>query len=149
MVPATNAFKQSFRLQLRSKKMNNSTITATFDAPTDKVFAYVSNIENLPEWATGFCQELKKEGDGFKVVTPGGEVYFSTDGDATTGILDMVAGPQKDQTVTWPARVVGLPDGRSVLMFTAIQTPDTSDEAFAAQCGSLKEEFENIRRAVE
>ena len=129
--------------------MNTSTHTATFDAPKDKVFAYLSKVENLPEWATGFCQDLKKEGGNYKVVTPGGEVYFRIDHDAGAGILDMVAGPQKDQTITWPARVVGLPDGRSVFMFTAIQTPDVSDEAFAAQCASLEEEFENIRRAVE
>ena len=129
--------------------MNNRTRTVTFNAPKEKVFDYVSNIENLPKWATGFCLELKKAGSDYKVKTPDGEIYFWIDADKKSGVLDMFGGPTKDQAACWPARVAGLPDRTSVLIFTAVQLPDVPDEVFEMQCKSLDEEFENIRRAVE
>ena len=41
--------------------MINRTVTAVLDAPSDEVFDYLSRVENLPEWATDFAQELKYE----------------------------------------------------------------------------------------
>ena len=129
--------------------MNVHTHSTTFAAPADRVFAFVSNIENLPEWAPGFCQELRKDGDDYFVTTPGGEIFFRIDHQASTGVVDMVAGPQKNQTMTWPARVAGLPNGECLFTFTVIQTPDMSDDAYAEQNAAIKGEFENIRNSVE
>lgn len=129
--------------------MNTNTVTAYFNAPRDKVFAYVADIENLPRWATGYCKELRKEGDDYKVVTPLGELYFRIDADPITGVVDMVSGPEKETMATYPVRVATMPDGGSLLLFTALQMPGRSDEDFAADCRGLKAEFENIRQAVE
>ena len=38
--------------------MNSRTVTAVIDAPKDTVFAYLSDIDNLPRWATEFAREL-------------------------------------------------------------------------------------------
>lgn len=129
--------------------MNNRTKTATFNAPKERVFDYISNVENLPKWATAFCRELKKVGKDYKVTTPDGEVYFWIDSDKKSGVVDMFGGPSKETAACWPARVAGLPDNTSVLTFTAVQMPGVPDELFDMQCKSLEEEFENIRRAVE
>ena len=129
--------------------MNTNTVTAYFNAPRDKVFAYLADIENLPRWATGFCKELKKEGSDHKIVTPIGELYFSIDSDPKTGVVDMASGPDKETMAFWPVRVAAMPDGGSLLLFTALQMPGRPDEEFAADCRGLKEEFENIRQAVE
>jgi uncharacterized protein YndB with AHSA1/START domain len=32
--------------------MNQHTVTTTFQAPREEVFAYLADIEKLPEWAT-------------------------------------------------------------------------------------------------
>ncbi len=129
--------------------MNTNTVTAYFNAPRDRVFAYLSEVENLPRWATGFCQELKKVGGDHKIVTPMGELFFRIDADPKTGVIDMASGPDKETMPPWPVRVAALPDGGSLLLFTALQMPGVSDENFAAQCRELKAEFENIRQAVE
>lgn len=129
--------------------MNSSTATAYFNAPRDKVFAYLADVENLPRWATGFCKELKKDGSDHKVVTPHGEFYFRIDSDPKTGVVDMVSGPDKEMMATYPVRVAALPDGGSLLLFTALQMPGQSDEDFANDCRGLQAEFENIRQAVE
>jgi len=129
--------------------MNTKTLSLSLNAPKDKVFSYLSDIENLPEWATGFCKELKKEGSDYKVVTCEEELYFKFDAHENTGVLDMVAGPNKEQMASWPARVVGLHDETSVFIVTAVQFPEVPDEVFEMQVKSTYEEFENIRNAVE
>src|SRR5207244_5215157 len=41
------------------RDMRHHTVTATFSAPPDEVFAYIANIDNLPNWTTDFARELK------------------------------------------------------------------------------------------
>jgi len=129
--------------------MNTKTLALSLNAPKEKVFTYISDIENLPKWATGFCKELKKEGSDYKVVTCEEEVYFKFDADKNTGVLDMTAGPNKQEMASWPARVVGLHDNTSVFIVTAVQFPEVPDDVFDMQVNSTYEEFENIRQAVE
>ena len=81
----------------RRFQVNNRTKTVTFNAPGERVFDYVSNIENLPKWATGFCKELKKVGKDYKVTTPDGEMYFWIDADRKSGVMDMFGGHSKDE----------------------------------------------------
>ena len=50
--------------------MNSNTHSLALAAPHDKVFGFLSNIENLPKWATLFCRELKRDSGGrYRVVT--------------------------------------------------------------------------------
>jgi uncharacterized protein YndB with AHSA1/START domain len=41
--------------------MSTATVTTVLDAPKDAVFAYLSDIENLPAWATEFARELRHD----------------------------------------------------------------------------------------
>ena len=129
--------------------MNSHTVTAVLDAPRDEVFAYLSEIDNLPRWATEFARELKFEDGRAKVVNGLGEFYFSIDADVETGVIDMYAGPTETELMLFPTRVVPLPDGRSVYSFTMFQAPGMPDDLFESQHASLQREFENIRREVE
>ena len=129
--------------------MNTSTKTLAISAPQDKVFDFLSNIENLPKWATLFCKELKHDNGRHKVVTPQGEILFAIKADRASGIIDMFGGPSEDQMAYWPARVVARPDGGSLFLFTAFQYPGMSDEAFAMQCAGLEHEFPNIKAQTE
>jgi hypothetical protein len=127
--------------------MRNATVTTVVAAPRDAVFAYMANIENLPNWATEFARELKREGEDYKVINGLGEFYFDIRADPTTGVIDMFAGPTKDQMGVFPTRAVSLPDGRTAYSFTMFQTPDMPDELFEAQHRSLQREFANIDKA--
>jgi hypothetical protein len=77
--------------------MRSETVTAVVPAPTSAVFEYMSDIERLPEWATEFARELKRHGEDYKVVNGLGEFYFEIKADSQTGVIDMFAGPSKDQ----------------------------------------------------
>jgi hypothetical protein len=128
--------------------MRNATVTAVLPAPQPAVFAYLSDIEHLPEWATEFARELRREGDDYKVVNGLGEFYFEIDADPNSGVIDMFAGPTKDTMSVFPTRAVALPDGRTAYSFTMFQAPGMPDDLFEAQYASLRREFENIERIL-
>jgi hypothetical protein len=125
--------------------VQDRTVTAVLDAPKERVFGYLSQVENLPRWATEFARELKYEDGKAKVVNGLGEFYFSIDADPGTGVIDMYAGPSEDELSLFPTRVVDLPGGRSAFTFTMFQAPGMPDDLFESQYASLRREFENIR----
>lgn len=124
--------------------MRSETVTTVLEVSRDEAFAYLSNIDNLPDWATEFARDLKRDGGDYKVVNGLGEFFFKIDADAGRGIIDMFAGPTKEQMALFPTRVVSLPDGRSAYSFTMFQAPDMPNELFESQYESLKREFGNI-----
>ena len=128
--------------------MRSRTVTAVLDADQATVFDYLSDIERLPQWATEFARELRREGDDYKVVNGLGEFYFAIEADRRTGVIDMFAGPSKERMAVFPTRAVPLPEGRTAYSFTMFQGPDMSDELFDAQHASLQREFANIERAL-
>jgi hypothetical protein len=130
--------------------MNTSTHTLTLIASKERTFDFLSRIENLPKWATLFCQQLKRDAGGrHKVITPQGEIFFRIDGDARTGVIDMYGGPTEPSLAHWPTRVISLGDNESIFIFTALQYPGISDSDFAAQCQGLEREFPHIKAHVE
>src|SRR5262245_16647656 len=120
--------------------MRSATVTTVLDASPETVFAYLAEIENLPEWATEFARELRREGEDYKVVNGLGEFFFAIDADPATGVIDMFAGPTKAEMAVFPTRVVRLPDGRSAYSFSMFQGPDMSTDLFDSQHASLKRE---------
>ena len=128
--------------------MRSRTVTTVLDADHETVFDYLSDIERLPEWATEFARELRLEGEDYKVVNGLGEFYFAIHADRETGVIDMFAGPSKQQMAVFPTRAVPLADGRTAYSFTMFQGQDMPDELFDAQHASLQREFANIERAL-
>jgi hypothetical protein len=128
--------------------MRSATVTTVLRAPQSTVFEYMADIQHLPEWATEFARELRREGDDYKVVNGLGEFYFTIQADAASGVIDMFAGPTKDAMAVFPTRAVALPDGRTAYSFTMFQAPDMPDDLFDAQYASLRREFHNIERVL-
>ena len=124
--------------------MRSHTVTTVLPAPKREVFGYMSEIENLPEWATEFARELRCDKDGYTVVNNLGEFRFEIRADEETGVVDMLAGPTADEMAVFPTRVVELADGRTAYSFTMFQGPGMPDDLFEAQYASLKREFANI-----
>lgn len=125
--------------------MEARTVTAVLDAPREQVFRYLSDVENLPTWATEFARELRFEDGKTKVVNGLGEFYFSIDADPDTGVIDMYAGPTEEELALFPTRVVGLPGGKVAYSFTMFQGPEIPEELFESQYEALLREFDNIR----
>jgi hypothetical protein len=130
--------------------VKTNTHTLTLKASKQRTFDFLSRIENLPKWATLFCQKLEAVTKGrYKVVTPQGEIFFRIEGDARTGVIDMYGGPSESALAHWPTRVIALGAEESMFIFTALQYPGISDSDFAAQCRGLEQEFPHIKANVE
>jgi len=129
--------------------MRSATVTTVLRASQQEVFEYMADIEHLPEWATEFARELRRDGADVKVVNGLGEFFFAIRADAASGVIDMFAGPTKDAMAIFPTRAVALPDGRTAYTFTMFQAPGMPDELFDAQLASLRREFVNIERALD
>src|ERR1051326_9589216 len=82
--------------------MHHHTVTTVLDAPCGDVFAYLADIENLPEWATEFARELRLADGRAKVVNGLGEFCFRIDADPATGVIDMLAGPTEERLPPLP-----------------------------------------------
>jgi hypothetical protein len=123
-------------------------VTTVLDADPRTVFDWMADIENLPAWATEFARELRRDGDDYKVVNGLGEFFFTISADRASGVIDMFAGPTKEQMAIFPSRAVALPDGRTAYSFTMFQGPGMPDELFDAQHASLQREFRNIEQAL-
>jgi hypothetical protein len=128
--------------------MRSATVTTVLSAPQPAVFEYMADIEHLPEWATEFARELRREGDDYKVVNGLGEFFFAIEADAASGVIDMFAGPTKDAMAVFPTRAVALPDGRTAYSFTMFQSPEMPDDLFEAQYASLRRELANVERLL-
>jgi hypothetical protein len=126
--------------------VRNESVTTVLRAPRDEVFEYLADIENLPDWATEFARELKREGGRYKVVNGLGEFLFEIRADRDTGVIDMFAGPSEEEMAIFPTRAVSLPDGQTAYTFTMFQGPDMPDELFESQHASLRRELENLER---
>jgi hypothetical protein len=126
--------------------MRSATVTTVLPAPRREVFEYMSDIRNLPKWATEFARELHEEEGQYKVVNNLGEFLFEIRADENTGVIDMYAGPTREELAVFPTRAVELPDGRTSYSFTMFQAPGMPDELFESQHDSLKREFANLDR---
>jgi hypothetical protein len=124
--------------------VRSETVTTVLPVSRERVFEYMSDIRNLPEWATEFARELREENGEYRVVNNLGEFLFELRADERTGVIDMYAGPSREELAVFPTRVVSLPDGRTSYSFTMFQGPGMPDELFDSQHASLKREFENI-----
>jgi hypothetical protein len=121
------------------------TVTTVLDAPKGAVFDYLSQLENLPEWATEFARELKYEDGKAKVVNGLGEFFFTIEADPDTSVIDMYAGPTELALALFPTRVVALSEDKCAYSFTMFKAPETPGELFESQYESLRREFDNIR----
>jgi hypothetical protein len=124
--------------------MEHRTVTVVLDAPSDGVFEYLSDVDNLPEWATDFARELKYDDGKAKVVNGLGEFFFTIDADPDTGVIDMYAGPTGDRMALFPTRVVALGPETSAYTFTMFKGPGMDEALFDAQHRSLQREFQNL-----
>ncbi|MGQ0639798.1 MAG: hypothetical protein ACT4P6_03360 [Gemmatimonadaceae bacterium] len=114
-------------------------------APAPVVFAFVRNIENLPQWSVHFAKggvELDRDGGAY-VQSPAGRVFFTMTGDEATGVLDWWSGPNKTSLKRWPTRVVALSESATLYQVTALLSPEESqmpnlEQLFADELGTLK-----------
>lgn len=126
--------------------MNSVTETCVVNVPRDTVFEFLSNIENIPKWATKFVKKLTLVDDKYMALTPIGDVFIRLDVDKKAGLVDIYAGPTEDNMTPAYMRIISLPNNSTAVMFTFFQYDSTPDAIWKIFCEWIKIEVDNIKR---
>ncbi|MDE1843640.1 MAG: hypothetical protein KGH95_08330 [Thaumarchaeota archaeon] len=126
--------------------MNSVTETCVVNVPRDSVFEFLSNIENIPKWATKFVKKLTLVDNKYKALTPIGEVFIRLDTDKKAGLIDIYAGPTEDNMTPAYMRIISLHDNSTAIMFTFFQYDSTPDAIWKIFCEWIKIEVNNIKQ---
>ncbi|MCC5022569.1 MAG: hypothetical protein J6386_07120 [Candidatus Synoicihabitans palmerolidicus] len=129
--------------------MNITTASIHVTAPKTVVVNFLSDLKTLPAWATECCQSIENTTEGWVVQTANGALMVDVDAHAATGVIDMKVGPTADEMGGFPIRVIGMPDGSTLVSFCFIQAPDVSDEVYAIQYQSLLIELRGLAERFE
>src|SRR5260370_11535726 len=112
--------------------MRADTQTITIDANPSKVFRFVSNPENLPQWARAFCQAIRPDGDAWLVSSPQGEVRLRYRTDEALGVIVFHLSPAPGIAALAASRVFPNVDGAEYA-FTQLPSPVMADEPFTSR----------------
>ena len=128
--------------------LQSRTLSVSIDCPPHRVYAFVSNPENLPRWAAGLCKSVSKSEAGWIVETPQGPMNLHFVENNDLGVLDHYVSPAPGVEVFVPMRV--LPNGSgSEVLFTLFQLPGMSDEKFAEDAELVACDLETLKRVLE
>ncbi len=131
-----------------SDTVPSRTLSISIECPLQQVYAFVSNPERLPHWATTFCKSVRPDGDDWIVESPAGEVRVRFTKPNAYGVVDhMVTLPSGD-SVQVPMRVVPNGSGSEVL-FTLFRPPAMTDGEFARDALMVQQDLETLKRVLE
>jgi len=128
--------------------MRADTKAISIDADPGQVFRFVTDLAHLPRWAVGFAKAVRQHGDHWVVTTGSGEVPVRVRADAATGVVDFVMNPVPGVEVTASSRVLARGAG-SEYLFTQVQPPGMSDEAFARSAAAAGHELAVLKALLE
>jgi hypothetical protein len=124
--------------------MKIRTVHVTVPAPRDAVFSFLAEIGNLPEWATEFCRRVERRGSRWVAQTSQGEMHLAIESDRMAGTIDLHIGPEPGAMELFPMRVMSLPSGETLVLFTFCQPPGLPDELYERQYQSLTVEMHGL-----
>lgn len=125
--------------------MKTESLSIKIQAPQNAVLHYLADINNFAEWATEYCQEIKKEGAHYKVKSPMGEVYFRIHANENTGEIKYFASNEPNGSDYMASKVTQINDSSCEYMIDFSQPEGLTDEVYQQQCNAIKIELQNIR----
>jgi len=128
--------------------LTSRTLGVSIRRPPAAVYEFVSNPANLPQWAPGLCQSVRREGSSWVVETPNGPMGIRFAESNPFGVLDHYVQPAAGPEIYVPMRVIPNADG-SELIFTLFQLPDMTDEQFAADSHLVDQDLHRLKRILE
>lgn len=124
------------------------TLSVSIGCRSEQVYAYVSNPENMPAWATAFVRSVRRVGSDWIVETADGPLGIRFVPRNEFGVLDHAVRLASGTEIINPMRVV--PNGAgSEVLFTLFQLPGMSDDQFAADAGMVERDLRTLKSVLE
>lgn len=123
-------------------------ISASIDRPPDEVYAFASNPENLPQWATGLSGSIRKVHGEWIADSPMGKVKIRFVEANVFGVLDHEVVLESGVRIWNPMRVVARGNG-SEIIFTFFRQPDMSDQKFSEDARWVEKDLMRLKGLLE
>ena len=118
--------------------MNSTlTLTVTVSAARDAVFNFLANIENLPKWSGGYCEDITLQRGRWWAFTADGEQVVDIESSSGTGVIDLRVGPLPESMTLTPIRVVGLSNRQTLHQFHSAGSTGSRIGDFRASLSAL------------
>lgn len=122
------------------------TLTVTIDCSAGKVYDYVRDPRNLPEWS--FFEDVEDRDGRWIAIWEGTEHQVVMTKRNDLGVVDHLVLLPSDEEVHVPMRVI--PNGRGAeVLFTLFQTPNMSDGQFARDGEAVRQDLDRLRAVLE
>ena len=125
------------------------TLSVSVACTREKAYAFLSNPENLPQWAPAFCKFVYKSGGDWIVATSERVMKFRFVESNSFGVLDHYINPSPGVEIYVPMRVVANPSGGSDVMITLFRQSGMSDEQFQNDIAMVRRDFAMLKDALE
>jgi len=123
-------------------------ISASINRQPRSVYAFVSNPENLPKWATGLSGSIRKVKGEWIADAPMGKVKVKFAEENKFGVLDHEVVLESGVKVYNPMRVIANGKG-SEIIFTLIRQPEMSDKKFAEDAKWVEKDLRILKDLLE
>lgn len=123
-------------------------ISVTINRPPREVYAFVSDPENLPKWATGLGGSIRKVGDEWIADSPMGKIKIRFAEQNTFGVLDHEVVLESGGKINNPMRVIANGEG-SEIFFTLVRQPEVNDEKFAEDARWVEKDLKILKGLLE
>lgn len=123
-------------------------VSESIRAPADAVYAFASQVQRLPEWASGLASDVREE-EGLCVAdSPMGRIRIAMAPKNDFGVLDHDVTLPDGTTVHNAFRVT--PDGaHSVVAFVVLRQPGMDDAALERDAAHVTKDLQTLKRLVE
>lgn len=128
--------------------LNSRTLTASINRSQLDVYHFVSDLKNMPVWATSFAKSIQQEDGIWTLQTDLGPLQIRIVPQNPFGILDHYVSPTPGVDVYVPMRVVPS-GGGSEMIFTLFQQMGMSDEQFENDLRMVRQDLDTLKRVME
>lgn len=123
-------------------------VSVTIERPPAEVYAFASNPENLPRWASGLGRSIRQEGGEWIAEGPMGQVKIRFAPPNDLGVLDHDVTLPTGDTVHNPMRVV--PNGiGSELTFTLFRRQEMSGDQLEQDAETVRKDLLTLKAILE
>lgn len=124
------------------------TVSIRINCPLQRAYAFLARPENIPQWASGLGDSMRRDGDAWIAETPHGplKVRFTAPNDF--GVLDHYVTLDSGDEVTIPMRAIANGDGCEILL-TLLRLPAMSDQKFAADIAWVQRDLLALKTLLE
>jgi hypothetical protein len=131
-----------------STMLSSRTLSVSIRCSPGKVYEFVTNPENLPKWAQGLGQSVRKQGPDWMVDTPQGPMKIRFADKNRFGVMDHYVTTPAGVEVYVPMRVLANGSGSEVI-FTLFRLPDMSDEKYAEDMRLVDRDLRALKDLLE